>query len=153
MKAFGLLALLSMSALLLAFQAPGDIFLDFGPNDARYVSGFREDFEIDEPTLIHWSKDRARIRLPFYLRSPYEVTLRFKRHIEKPAEIRLFLDGQAVETFTVPRQDFAVRRFQNPSPRRRPSSSSGWCRARRTRARSGSPSIGCRSVHRMAFSR
>jgi hypothetical protein len=116
MKAFGLLALLFVTALLLAFQAPGDIFLDFGPNDARYVSGFREDFEIDEPTLIHWSKDRARVRLPFYLRSPYEVTLRFKRHIEKPAEIRLFLDGEAVETFTAPRQDFAVRGFRNPSP-------------------------------------
>ena len=116
MKAFGLLALLSLGALFLAFQAPGDIFLDFGPNDARYVSGFREDFEIDEPTLIHWSKDRARVRLPFYLRSTYEVTVRFKRHIEKPAEIRLFLDGEAVETFTDPRQDFVVRRFRNPSP-------------------------------------
>ena len=116
MKAFGLLALLSMSALLLAFQAPGDIFLDFGPNDLRYVSGFREDFEIDEPTLIHWSKDRARVRLPFYFRSPYEVTLRFKRHIEKPAEVRLYLDGQAAGTFTAPQQDFSVRRFQNPSP-------------------------------------
>jgi len=116
MKAFGLLLLLSVSALLLAFQAPGDIFLDFGPNDAPYVSGFREDFEIDGPTLIHWSKDRARVRLPFYLRSSYEVTLRFKRHIEKPAEIRLFLDGDAVETFTAPRQDFAVRRFRNLRP-------------------------------------
>ena len=116
MKPFGLLGLLSASALFLAFQAPGDIFLDFGPNDARYVSGFREDFEIDEPTLIHWSRDRARVRLPFYLRSPYEVTLRFKRHIEKPAEMRLFLDGEAVETFTVPRQDFTVRRFRNPNP-------------------------------------
>src|SRR3989304_10641308 len=116
MKAFGLLPPLSVSALLLAFQAPGDIFLDFGPNDAPYVSGFREDFEIDGPTLIHWSKDRARVRLPFYLRSSYEVPLRFKRHIEKPAEIRLFLDGDAVETFTAPRQDFAVRRFRNPRP-------------------------------------
>ncbi len=116
MKAFGLLLLLSVSALLLAFQVPGDIFLDFGPNDAPYVSGFREDFEIDEPTLIHWSKDRALVRLPFRLRSAYDVTLRFKRHIEKPAEIRLFLDGDAVETFTAPRQDFTVRRFRNPRP-------------------------------------
>jgi hypothetical protein len=152
MKSFGLLALLSSSALLLAFQAPGDIFLDFGPNDNRYVSGFREDFEIDEPTLIHWTTDSARVRLPFYLRSPYEVTLRFKRHIEKPAEIRLFLDGEAVETFTAPRQDFAVRGFRNPSPAAG-SSSSGWCRARMTRAPSGSLSIGCRSAPRVGFSR
>lgn len=116
MKAFALLALLSAGALLLAFQIPGDIFLDFGPNDSRYVRGFREDFEIDEPTLIHWSKDRAAVTLPFYLRSPYEVTLRFKRHVEKPAEIRLFLDGQLIDTFDAPQQHFAVRRFRNPSP-------------------------------------
>ncbi len=116
MKAFGLLLFLSASALLLAFQAGGGIFLDFGPNDGRYVSGFREDFEIDEPTLIHWTKDRARVRLPFHLRAPYEVTLRFKRHIEKQAEIRLFLDGEPVETFTAPQQDFAVRTFRGPSP-------------------------------------
>ncbi len=112
MKRFGLLLFLSAGALLLAFQAPGDIFLDFGPNDARYVSGFREDFEIDEPTLIHWTTDRARIQLPFYLRSPYEVALRFKRHIERPAEIRLFLQGEAVATFAAPQQDFALRRFR-----------------------------------------
>jgi hypothetical protein len=117
MKAFGLLLLLSASALLLAFQAPGDIFLDFGPNDLPYVRGFREDFEIDEPTLIHWTRDRARVRLPFRLRSPYEVTLRFKRHIEKPAEIRVFLEGDPIETFTVPQQGFEVRRFRNPRPK------------------------------------
>jgi hypothetical protein len=116
MRAFGLLLLLSLTALFLVFQVPGDIFLDFGPNDGRYVSGFREDFEIDEPTLIHWSTDRALVRLPFYLRSPYEVALRFKRHIEKPAEIRLFLNGEAIETFTAPQQHFAVRRFRDPSP-------------------------------------
>jgi hypothetical protein len=116
--ALGLTALLLLSAGVLvgAFQVPGEIFLDFGPNDRRYVSGFREDFEIDEPTLIHWSQDRARVRLPFYLRSPYEVTLRFKRHIEKPAEVRLFLDGEPVESFTAPQQDFTVRRFRNPAP-------------------------------------
>ncbi len=113
MKRFGLLLFLSAAALLLAFQAPGGIFLDFGPNDSRYVSGFREDFEIDEPTLIHWTTDRARVRLPFYLRSPYEVTLRFKRHIERPASIRLFLAGETVETFDAPQQDFALRRFRS----------------------------------------
>ena len=43
MKRFLLLLLLSAGAFLLAFGAPGDIFLDFGPNDRRYVSGFRED--------------------------------------------------------------------------------------------------------------
>jgi hypothetical protein len=116
MKSFGLLLSLSALALLLAFQRPGDIFLDFGPNDGRYVSGFREDFEIDEPTLIHWTTDRSRVRLPFHLRGPYEVTLRYKRHIEKPAEVRLYLDSELADSFTVPRQDFALRRFRNPAP-------------------------------------
>jgi hypothetical protein len=113
MKRFALLLLLSAGAFLVAFRAPGDIFLDFGPNDVRYVSGFREDFEIDEPTFIHWSTHRARVRLPFHVRAPYEVTLRFKRHIERPAEVRVFLEGEPVETFTVPQQDFEVRRFES----------------------------------------
>jgi hypothetical protein len=117
MKRFGLLLFLSAGAFFLAFGAKGDIFLDFGPNDGRYVSGFREDFEIDEPTLIHWSTDRGRVRLPFHVRSPYEVTLRFKRHIEKPAEVRLFLEGEVVETLTVPQQHFTVRQFRSPNPR------------------------------------
>jgi hypothetical protein len=91
-----------VTALLLAFQAPGDIFLDFGPNDARYVSGFREDFEIDEPTLIHLVEGPRPVRLPSTC-ALYEVTLRFKRHIEKPAEIRLSR-RRGVETFTAPRR-------------------------------------------------
>ncbi|HJS73429.1 MAG TPA: hypothetical protein VJ921_04020, partial [Vicinamibacteria bacterium] len=117
MKRFALLLLLSAGAFLLAFGAPGDVFLDFGPNDVRYVSGFREDFEIDEPTLIHWSTHRARVRLPFHVRAPYEVLVRFKRHVERPAEVRLFLEGEPVETFTVPQQDFEVRRFGSANAR------------------------------------
>jgi hypothetical protein len=110
-RAAGLLLLVAAAALLLAFQAPGDIFLDFGPNDGRYVRGFREDFEVDEPTLIHWTSDRSEVRLPFELRGPYGVTLRFKRHIEEPAELRLFLGGELVETLIVPQQDFSLRTF------------------------------------------
>jgi hypothetical protein len=117
MKLFGILLLFSAAALLLAFQSPGDIFLDFGPNDSRYVSGFREDFEIDEPTLIHWTTDRARVELPFHVLSPYEVILRFKRHIERPAEVRVFLEGQTAATFTAPQQDFALRRIESPNRR------------------------------------
>ncbi|MGH9324847.1 MAG: hypothetical protein ACRD21_12275, partial [Vicinamibacteria bacterium] len=115
-RAAGVLALLATGSFFLAFQGPGDIFLDFGPNDGRYVEGFREDFEIDEPTLFHWSTDRAQVRLPFHVQAPYEVTLRFKRHIEKPAEIRLFIEGDAVGSFTAPRQDFTLRTFRVKEP-------------------------------------
>ncbi len=115
-RAAGLLLLVAIAVLLLAYQAPGDIFLDFGPNDGRYVRGFREDFEIDEPTLIHWTRDRAEVRLPFELRGPYDVTLRLKRHIEEPAELRLFLGGTLVQTFTIPQQDFSLRRIHYDNP-------------------------------------
>ena len=104
----GLLLLLAACGILLAYQAAGDLFFDFGPNDARYVQGFREDFEVDEPTLIHWASDSATLRLPFYVRGPYDVTLRYKRHIAAPAEIRFFFGGALAGTRTVPQQDFTL---------------------------------------------
>ena len=104
----GLLLLLAACGLLLAYQAPGDLFFDFGPNDARYVQGFRDDFEVDEPTLIHWASESATLRLPFYVRGPYDVTLRYKRHIAAPAEIRVFFGDALAETRTVPQQDFTL---------------------------------------------
>ena len=92
----GLLVMASALVLWGATQLGGQIFLDFGPNDGRYVTGFREDFEIDEPTLIHWSTTRSTIRLPFSIRGPYDVILRFKRHVGAPAEVRFFLDSELV---------------------------------------------------------
>ena len=104
----GLLLVLAACALVLAFQLPSDIFFDFGPNDARYTRGFREDFEVDEPTIIHWSSDRSTVTLPFRLSGPYDVTLRYKRHIASPAEVRFFLGDERVETATVPQRDFGL---------------------------------------------
>jgi hypothetical protein len=106
-----LLAALSASVLLILCGLPGDIFVDFGPNDRLYVRGFREDFEIDEPTLIHWSSQRSEVRVPFRLSGSYEVTLRFKRHIEKPADVRAFLSGKPVAGIAVPRGDFVLWTF------------------------------------------
>jgi hypothetical protein len=114
--ALGLLAALSALVLVLAYQLPGEIFLDLGPNDGRYVWRFREDFEIDEPTLIHWSTKSSEIRLPFHLRGPYEVTLRYKRHVAIPAELRVLLGGRPVDTLAVPQQDFTLRTFRDPNP-------------------------------------
>lgn len=100
-------------ALLAAFQLPGDVFFDFGPNDARYLQGFREDFEIDEPTFIHWSSRRSSVELPFALHGPYRVTLRFKRHVAASAQVRLFLGGELAESFVVPQGEFERRSFEH----------------------------------------
>jgi hypothetical protein len=104
----GLVLLVAASALLLAFQLPSDVFLDLGPNDGRYAHAFREDFEVDEPTIIHWSRNRSSVTLPFHLRGPYEVTLRYKRHVAASAEVRFFLGDEHVDTVTVPQTDFAL---------------------------------------------
>ena len=112
----GLLLLLATATLLLAFQFPSDVFVDFGPNDSRYAQGFREDFEIDEPTLFHWTTHRSQVSLPFHLNGPYDVTLRYKRHIALEAEIRLFLEGEALEPFVVPHGDFTLRTFRAVRP-------------------------------------
>jgi hypothetical protein len=112
----GLLLLLAAATVLLAFQLPSDLFIDFGPNDSRHAQDFREDFEIDEPTLIHWTTHRSKISLPFHLNGPYDVTLRYKRHIARDAEIRLFLEGEPLETFVVPQQDFTLHTFSAVRP-------------------------------------
>ena len=106
----GLLLLAASILFLIAYQAPTDLFFDFGPNDGDYVTGFRKDFEIDEPTLIHWSLRRGRVRLPVILpRGPFDISFRYKRHIALPAQTTLFVANEQVDRFPVPQQDFQVR--------------------------------------------
>lgn len=122
-EAIGFIGLLLLASvvLLIAYQVPGDIFLSFGPNDVSYVAGFREDFEIDEPTFIHWSQKRGRVSLPFVLdEAPVDIAFRYKRHMELPAEIRVFIGSTQVDRFEIPQQDFTVRTINlesNPAPR------------------------------------
>lgn len=121
-EAIGLIGLLLLASLvvLISYQAPGDIFLSFGPNDFSYVSGFREDFEIDEPTFIHWSQRRGRVNLPMVLdEAPVEIAFRYKRHMDLPADIRVFVGSTQVDRFQLPQQDFTVRTVSlelNPAP-------------------------------------
>ncbi len=116
-----LLFLTAAVVLILAVQTPGDIFLAFGPNDYVYVAGFREDFEIDEPTFIHWSGARGRVRLPFLLPSgSFDLSIRYKRHVAIPAEIRVFVGDELVDRFEAPQGDFTLRTIhvdRNPRPR------------------------------------
>ncbi len=116
----GALLAAASAMFLIAYQASSDIFLNFGPNDFAYVTGFREEFEIDEPTLIHWSRQRSQVRLPFVLPDGrFSISFRYKRHTRLAAEIRLFVNGGQVDRFIAPQQDFTVRTIvveQNPSP-------------------------------------
>jgi hypothetical protein len=114
-----LLLFTAIVVLLLAYQATGDIFLAFGPNDYPYVAGFREDFEIDEPTFIHWSGTQGRARLPFLLPGPFDLRFRYKRHVAVPAEIRVFIGDEMVDLFEAPQGDFTLRTIhvsRNPRP-------------------------------------
>lgn len=104
----GIALLLSLATLAVAFQMPGDIFVDFGPNDRLYVQGFRSDFENDEPTIIHWTTNQAQIELPFYISGSFRLFLRYKRHIASPAQVRLFRENELLDQFEVPQQDFVV---------------------------------------------
>jgi len=119
-RRIGFLLAAATLLLLLAYQLPGDVFLDIGPNSFRYLRGFREDFEMDGATYIHWTRPRAEVSLPFLIpRGPIEIAYRFKRHMEAPADIRVFAAGVAVDRFTAAGQDFAVRRAilaENPAP-------------------------------------
>ncbi len=121
-EAIGSIGLLLIASVvfLISYQLPGDIFLSFGPNDFSYVTGFREDFEINEPTFIHWSQKRGRVSLPFVLdEAPVDIAFRYKRHMEIPAQIRVFIGSLQVDRFEVPQQDFTVRTIHlesNPAP-------------------------------------
>jgi hypothetical protein len=119
-RRLGFLLALASLFILGAYQAPSDVFLDIGPNSFRYLAGFREDFEMDGATYIHWTRRRAEITLPLLIpRGPIGIAYRFKRHIEAPAEIRVFAAGAAIDRFTAAGQDFAVRRAvlpENPAP-------------------------------------
>lgn len=115
-----LLLVTASLVLLFAYQIPTDVFLDFGPNDAPYLKGFREDFEMDGPTLIHWTGRRGEVTLPLLMPGgPLAISFRFKRHAQLPAEIRVFAAGREVDRFVVAAEDFSVRQAilpRNPRP-------------------------------------
>jgi len=114
-RRLGGLLLFAAIALLVAYQRPSDIFFGFGPNDHRYVEGFREDFEIDEPTFIHWTGRSATVRLPLRIDGPFDVTLRYKRHVAAAARVRFFLGDDLVEATDIGQSDFTLRELHAPN--------------------------------------
>lgn len=74
--------------------------LNFGPNDADYVRGFRADWELDGRTRFHWTTRSATVSLPLYLRGGgFLLRLRARRHFVEPAHVRLTSEGRTVGLF------------------------------------------------------
>jgi hypothetical protein len=119
-RALALLLVATSVALVLAFQVRGELFFDLGPNDRRYTSGFREDYEVEEPTMIHWTTTTSAIRLPFSIHGPYEVVIRHKRHVASETEVRFFLAGEQVATENLPQHDFRLTHLRSETDSLRP---------------------------------
>ena len=100
-------ALLALALLLLAVLTPvlalrfaRPLLLDFGPNDADYVRGFRQDWERDGRTRFHWTTQAANVRLPLRIAGEGPLLrLRYRRHFVEPATVRLTLEGRNVASF------------------------------------------------------
>ena len=92
-----LLAVLGFLAPPAAARFAHPLTLNLGPNDAGYVSGFREDWERVGRTRFHWTTLSSSIRLPARLRGEGHVLrLRARRHFVEPAWVRLSAEGRTV---------------------------------------------------------
>ncbi len=88
----------ALPPLSLRFLRP--ILLDFGPNDAFYVTGFRQDWERDGRTRFHWTSQAANVRLPLlFAGEGASLRLRFRRHFVEPTTVRLTVEGRRVASF------------------------------------------------------
>jgi hypothetical protein len=73
--------------------------LNFGPNDADYVSGFREDWERDRLTRFHWTTPHAVVQLPIVAAGEgLRLSLRMRRHLIESARLTIRVAGQPVAT-------------------------------------------------------
>jgi hypothetical protein len=76
--------------------------LNFGPNDADYVSGFREDWERDRLTRFHWTTRAAAVRLPIKIRGEgWRLHARLRRHLIEPAKVTMRLEGRPIAVFDI----------------------------------------------------
>lgn len=74
--------------------------VEFGPNDAAYVQGFRAEWERDGRTRFHWTTPAASVHLPVHARGPgHRLRLRARRHFTEPAHVRLAVEGRPVASF------------------------------------------------------
>jgi len=94
--------------------------LDLGPNDADYVSGFREDWERDGLTRFHWAGNVAEIRLPvLVVGEGHVLRMRVRRHLIEPSHVRLTVEGRTAALFDIQadtKTPYRVLEFALPAP-------------------------------------
>jgi hypothetical protein len=92
--------------------------LNFGPNDADYVRGFRQDWERDGRTRFHWTTQGSNVSLPLHVIGPGHVLrMRVRRHFIEPSLVRLFVEGRAVHAFEIradPRIAYRIEEVRLP---------------------------------------
>lgn len=96
------LALAALGALLpaLALRSARSVFLDFGPNDADYIRGFRQDWERDGRTRFHWTSQAANVVLPLRVAGDGPtLRLRFRRHLIETANVKIAIEGRTAAAF------------------------------------------------------
>jgi len=85
-----------------AARHPRPVLLNFGPNDADYVSGFREDWERERLTRFHWTTRAAAVRLPIAVRGEgWRLHARVRRHLIEPARVTMRVEGRPVAVFDI----------------------------------------------------
>jgi hypothetical protein len=76
--------------------------LDFGPNDAGYVHGFRPDWERDGLTRFRWTGTSSTVTLPLRaVGEGHRLRLRLRRHFIEPARVTLKVEGRSAAAFEV----------------------------------------------------
>ena len=99
-------ATLPAAAALLGSRGPLVLHLNLGPGDARYLSGFAPQYEIDDGLARRWTRGRAVVRLPLVVENgPQAVAFRFgppPMSREQAADVRVSVGGVEVERFTLP---------------------------------------------------
>jgi hypothetical protein len=96
------IALLAALACVVGVAAARVARVEFGPNDASYARGFREDWERDGGTRFRWTTPTAEVDLPFEVRGEgFKLRLRMRRHLIEPAHVRLIAEGRTLHAFDI----------------------------------------------------
>ncbi len=94
--------LAALAALLpqIALRSARSVLLDFGPNDADYVRGFRQDWERDGRTRFHWTSQAANVVLPLRIAGEGPILrVRFRRHLIETANVTIAVEGRTAASF------------------------------------------------------
>lgn len=83
------------------FHGPRSFFLQLGPNDHRYLTGFLPHYEVANEIATRWTTYDARINLPFTIEGgPVTIAYRFSRVFGETAEVELYLADVLADRFS-----------------------------------------------------